>query len=77
MVREQRVTKACNAIFCIRKALATSGNVSIKLAMSLFNSKIEPILTYGSIIWGIESTINSLIINGLKEDSEKSAKEQV
>ena len=77
MVREQRVTKARNAIFCIRKALETSGNVSIKLAMSLFNSKIESILTYGSIIWGIESTINSLIINGLKEDSGKSTKEQV
>ena len=45
--------------------------------MSLFDSKIEPILTYGSIIWGTESNINSIIINGLKEDSEKSAKEQV
>ena len=73
MVREQRVTKARNAIFSIRKALATSGNVSVKLAMSLFDSKIEPILTYGSIIWGIES----IIINGLKKDSEKSIKEQV
>ena len=76
MAREQRVTKACNAIFSIRKALATSGNVSVKLSMSLFDSKIEPILTYGSIIWGIESNTNSIIINGLKEDSEKSSKEQ-
>ena len=76
MVREQRVTKARNAIFSIRKALATSENVSVKLTMSLFDSKIGPILTYGSIIWGIESNINSIIINGLKEDSEKSTKEQ-
>ena len=77
MVREQRVTKARNAIFSIRKAPATSGNASVKLAVSLFDSKIEPILTYGSIIWGIESNINSIIINGLKEDSQKSTKEQV
>ena len=77
MVREQRVTKARNAIFSIRKALTASGNVSVKLSMSLFDSKIEPILTYGRIIWGIESNINSIIINGLKEDSEKSTKEQV
>ena len=56
---------------------ATSGNVSVKLAMSLFDSKVELVLTYGSIIWGIESNINSITINGLKEDSEKSTKEQV
>ena len=51
MVREQRVTKARNAIFTIRKALATSGNVSVKLAMSLLDSKIKSVLTYGSIVW--------------------------
>ena len=51
MVREQRVTKACNAIFSIKKAPATSGNVSVELVLSLFDPKIEPILTYGSIIW--------------------------
>ena len=35
MVREQRVSKARNAIFNIGKALATSGNVSVKLANEL------------------------------------------
>ena len=64
MVREQGVTKARNAIFSIRKALATSGNVSVKLALSLFDSKIEPVFPYGSIISGIESNISSIIING-------------
>ena len=77
MVREQGVTTARSAIFSVRKTLLTSGNVSVELAMSLFDSKIESILTYGSIIWGIERNINSIIINDLKEDSEKSTKEQV
>ena len=40
-----------------------------KLAMSLFDSKIEPILTYGSIMWGIENCNNSVIIKDLRENS--------
>ena len=62
LAKEERVLKAKKAIFTIRQALTTSGNVSVNLAMKLFDSKIEPILKYGSIIWGIESS-NNLIIN--------------
>ena len=56
IVKKERNIKARKAIFSIRQALATSGNVSVKLAMKLFDSKIEPILTYGSVIWGIENS---------------------
>ena len=45
--------------------------------MSLFDSNIEPILTYGSIIWGIGSSNNAVIVNGLRENSGKSTHEQV
>ena len=45
--------------------------------MRLFNSKIEPILTYGSIIWGIERNNNSIVIEGLKESNQANLKEKV
>ena len=34
----------------------------------LFESKIEPILTYGSIIWGKEKSTNTVTSNGLEYD---------
>ena len=59
----------------IKQVLSTSGNVSIKLAKKLFESKIEPILTYGSIIWGVERSTNTVTLNGLKyDDTLKSIK---
>ena len=36
--------------------------------MKLFSTKIEPILTYGSIIWGIESSNNDILIEGIDEN---------
>ena len=63
IVKKERKIKARKAIFSIRQALATSGNVSVKLAMKLFDSKIEPILTYGNIIWGIENSNNTILLS--------------
>ena len=51
--------------------------ISVKLAMSLFDLKIEPILTYGSVIWGVESNNNSILIKGLEEVNEESTREQI
>ena len=76
-VRKERATKAYNAIFATMKTPATSRNVSIKLAMNLFDSNKKPILTYDSIIWGIESSNNSVSNNGLRENSGKSTHDQV
>ena len=49
--------------------------------MKLIDSKIEPILTYGSIIWRIENSNNTIIIDGLKEveleTPEETTKNQV
>ena len=64
LIKEQRVFKARKAIFSLRKVLSTAGNFSVDLAMKLFSTKIESILTYGSIIWGIESTNNNILIEG-------------
>ena len=61
----------------IRQVLSTSENVSIKLAMSIFDTKIEPIITYGSVIWEIESNNDSIIIKIMEEVHKQSTREQV
>ena len=66
LVKIERVKKARKAIGMIKKLLSTTGNVSVKLAKKLFESKIEPILTYGSIIWAIEKSTNTVLITGTK-----------
>ena len=45
--------------------------------MSLFNSKIEPILAYANVIWEVESNNNSILIKGLEEVNKESTNEQV
>ena len=62
-------------MFSLRRILCTNGNVSPSLSLSLFDSKILPILTYGSIIWNI-STTNNVILDGLPE-SEQTARAEI
>ena len=45
--------------------------------MSLFNSKIEPIPTYGSVIWGVESNNYSVLIKRSEEVNKQNTREQV
>ena len=68
-VKSERLTKARNAIFSLRRILYTNRNVSPKLALSLFDSKILPVLTYGSIIWNVDKACNA-IIDGIPETQE-------
>ena len=65
MVKSERVMKAKKAFNMLRPLLSTTGNVSVKLAKILFESKIEPILTYGSIIWASENNTSTVLIRGL------------
>ena len=46
-MEEDRIEKAQKASFVIRQAISTSQNVSVNLALSLFDKQIEPILLYG------------------------------
>ena len=55
---QNRTGQERKAVGMIKKLLSTTGNVSVKLATKLFESKIEPILTYGSIIWATEKSAN-------------------
>ena len=62
LVKIERVKKARKAIGMIKKLLSTTNNVSVKLAIKLFESKIEPILTYVSIIWATEKSTNAALV---------------
>jgi exonuclease III len=48
-----RCTKAKRAIHVLKQVLGYSNNSPAKLAMSLFDKQIQPILLYGSSIWSI------------------------
>ena len=64
MVKSERVIKAKKAFNMLRPLLSTTGNISVKLAKILFESKVELILTYGSIIWASENNIDTVLIRG-------------
>ena len=60
----------------IKKLLSNTVNVSVKLAKKLYESKIEPILTYGSIIWATEkSTLaNTVLVTGTKITNQENVR---
>ena len=45
-----RINKASRAIFVVRKAVSTAGNVNLNLAYSIFDKQIQPIMAvlYGA-----------------------------
>ena len=50
---QDRINKANRAAFVLKKALSVGQNVSVKLAMTLFDKQISPILLYGCPLWAI------------------------
>lgn len=55
-----RCTSARKAYYQIRGVLSTTTNVSRRLAISIFDKQITPILSYGSSIWGQAVNFNTL-----------------
>ena len=64
-MKKERVKKAGRAISVIKQLLRTTGNVSPKLGKVLFESKIEPILTYRSVIWAVENSTNNVVMHDI------------
>ena len=58
----------------IKKLLSTTGDVSVKLAKNLFESKIEPTLPYRSIIWATEKSTNTVLVTGTKITNQENAR---
>lgn len=48
---EDRTIKATRCGYAIKNAIGNSGNISVKLALTLFHKQISPILLYGCSIW--------------------------
>ena len=62
-----RISKATRCSHLIRGAIKTTGNVSVKLSMSLFDKQIAPILMYGAPVWGISNSTNYVYANNFQE----------
>ena len=72
---KDRMTKANRAIFKIKQALSTSGSCSSpRVSMRIFEHQIVPILTYGSVLWGLPTQSNYLYIEGIKENENINSK---
>ena len=65
---QDRITKASRVSHMVLQALRTNKNISAKLAMTLFDKQITPILLYGSSVWGIPPTHNLCYLEGQPEN---------
>ena len=72
---EDRVSKAKRALFMAKQAISTTHNVSVQLAMSIFDKQISPILLYGSVNWGFPDCNSYVRIKGT--DFKKKCKDKV
>ncbi len=70
---QDRIDKANRAIFMIRRAISSVHNVSIDLAMSMFDKRISPVLLFGCPIWGVPTHKFSikLCIGGIPDKDVK------
>ena len=59
---KDRINKSSRVAHMVLQAIRTNRNVSGKLALSIFDKQIVPILLYGSAIWGVPQTHNSFYL---------------
>jgi hypothetical protein len=75
---KDRCLKSRRAMYALKKALSSTGNISPKLALSLFDKQISPILLYGCPVWGSPTPNNYVYLDNVPEDiSPKEALRQV
>ena len=60
---EDRMTKATKCVYAIRNAISHHTNISTRLANTIFNRQVSPILTYGCPLWIMPKANNSLDIS--------------
>lgn len=51
----------------IKGALSTTGNINVGVALSIFEKQITPVLTYGSIYWGLSDNFDIIYIKNIPE----------
>ena len=66
---EDRILKAKRASYLLRQALSVNGGcINIKLATSLFDKFVSPVLMYGCCIWGTPNTTNLIYLSNIQEE---------
>ena len=74
-VTQDRILKASRVSHMVLQALRTNRNVSSKLAISLFDKQILPILLYGCSVWGLPRTQNLIYLE--QQDENQNTREIV
>lgn len=64
---DDRIGKSTRIANLVLQALRTTGNVNVKVSMSIFDKQIAPILLYGSAIWALPQSHNLLYIHDQPE----------
>jgi hypothetical protein len=65
-----RILKANRASYVLRQAISASGSnniVDVKLATTLFDKMVSPILLYGCCVWGVENSTNLIYLKNISE----------
>jgi potassium voltage-gated channel Eag-related subfamily H protein 8 len=68
-----RILKASRAASMCRQAQFTTGNVDVRLALSIFEKQILPILSYGCPIWGMPNFTNTIYLDELPDNVQATA----
>jgi hypothetical protein len=69
---KDRINKANRALFLIKQAITTNENVSIKLALSIFDKMVAPILLYGCAVWSLPICTNYVYIKNIDNNERTS-----
>ena len=70
-----RISKTKRALHVVKQILGYSSNAPVKLAMSLFDKQLSPILLYGSSVWSIPDCSRHILLH--VNNIETKVKEQV
>ena len=68
-VVQDRILKASRVSHMLLQALSTNRNISSRLALSLFDKQILPVLMYGSSVWGVPRTQNLIYLENQDENN--------
>ena len=62
-----RIDKASRMADMVLRAIRTTGNVSVKLTLNIFDKQISPVVLYGSAIWVTPKSFNLLYLDNQDE----------
>ena len=66
-IMSDRINKASKMADMVLRAIRTTGNVSVKLSLSIFDKQISPAVLYGSAIWATPKSYNLLYLDNQDE----------